>query len=229
MNLADKTIVITGGTDGLGLALAKALVAKQANVVIIGRVQAKVDQSVNELGDTAVGYVADVRNFDELALISKKLDQVDVLVNNAGVWLEGLITDNSATDIANTVDTNLTGVIYATKAFLPKLTKGEETHIFNISSTSGLRGRENQAVYVASKYGVAGFTESLKSDLAKTNIKVTGFYPGGMNTNLFKKAGSAKMNSDWMDVHKVAKIIVFMLEQDASLILDHVVLNKRKT
>lgn len=92
-----------------------------------------------------------------------------------------------------------------------------------------MKGRNNQAVYVASKYGVTGFTDSLKEDLADTNVKVSGFYPGGMNTSLFKKAGKPKDNSDWMDTNKVAEVIVFMIERDMTMVMDHVVLNKRNT
>ena len=86
-----------------------------------------------------------------------------------------------------------------------------------------------QSVYVASKFGVKGFTESLEQDLEKTNIKVFGFYPGGMATGLFTKSGNDKPNSDWMNTAKVAEIIVFMIERDDSLIMNHVVLNKRQT
>ena len=63
----------------------------------------------------------------------------------------------------------------------------------------------------------------------KTNVKVAGLYPGGMSTQLFSKAGNAKENSDWMNTDKVAEVVVFMLERDDTMIMDHVVLNKRRT
>ena len=227
MNLSNKSVVITGGTDGLGLSLARKLVSKGTKVSIIGRSQEKVDLTIKELGNEASGYVADVSKFDELENLVKQIKKIDILINNAGVWLEGEVLSNTKEQISSTIDTNLKGVIYATKAFLPLLKKKEETHILNVTSTSGIRGRENQSVYVASKFGVTGFTESLKLELASTNVKVTGFYPGGMKTKLFDKAGTPKNNQDWMDTDKVADIIVFMLEQDATMIMDHVVLNKR--
>ena len=229
MQLKDKTVVITGGSDGLGLSLAKQFVSKGSKVIIIGRNKDRLDKAVNELGEEVKSYVADVSNLKQLQSVADSLKEVDVLINNAGIWIEGQIADNAEEEISQAIDINLKGVIYATKAFLSLLKKSIGSHILNISSTSGLKGRDNQAVYVATKFGVTGFTESLKADLANSNIKVSGFYPGGMHTSLFEKVGKPKDNKDWMDTEKVAEIIVFMLERDISMVMDHVVLNKRNT
>lgn len=229
MKIIAKTVVVTGGSDGLGFSLAKAFIDKGAKVVIIGRDQARLDQAVKLLGKDSRGFVADVTKLSELDSVAKKVGGVDVLINNAGIWLEGSIKDNSEAEISQIIDINFKGVVLTTKAFLPNLLKSEEASIINISSTSGLRGRDNQAVYAATKFAVTGFTESLKVDLAETNIKVCGFYPGGMRTKLFEKAGKPKANQDWMDTDKVAEVIVFMVERDATMMLDQVVLNKRKT
>jgi NADP-dependent 3-hydroxy acid dehydrogenase YdfG len=229
MQLKNKTIVITGGSDGLGYSLAKKCLTEGALVNIIGHDPEHVDQAVKKLGSSAKGFVADVTNYQQMQSVADQFATVDILINNAGIWIEGSILNNSETKIARALDVNLKGVIFSTKAFLSKLHKDEETHILNISSTSGLKGRDGQPVYVASKFGVHGFTEALKIDLAGTNIKVSGFYPGGMHTSIFAKAGTPKNNSDWMDPDKVAGIIVFMLQQDASMVMDQVILNKRKT
>ncbi|MFA6501855.1 MAG: SDR family oxidoreductase [Parachlamydiales bacterium] len=229
MELKNKTVVITGGSDGLGFSLAKLFISKGSNVCIIGRDKNKLETAVKSLGANAKGYSADVSKLEEIQKVANDIGDVDVLINAAGVWIEGSIADNSGKEISDAIDTNLKGVIFSTKAFLPSLLKSNEAHIINISSTSGLKGRNNQAVYVASKFGVTGFTDSLKEDLANTNIKVSGFYPGGMNTSLFQKAGKPKDNSDWMDTNKVAEVIVFMIERDMTMIMDHVVLNKRNT
>jgi len=229
MKLKNKTVVITGGSDGLGFSLAKQFIGKGSKVYILGRNKTKLDGAVKRLGKNAQGFVADVSKLNEVQKVADEIGQTDILINNAGVWIEGTISQNSEKEISDSIDINLKGVIYTTKAFLPQLEKSPEAHVVNISSTSGLKGRDNQAVYVASKFGVTGFTESLKVDLANTNIKVSGFYPGGMSTGLFEKAGTPKENADWMDTDKVAEIIAFMIERDASMVMDHVVLNKRKT
>lgn len=229
MDLKDKVVVITGGSDGLGLSLAKLFTSKGSKVHIIGRDNNKLDKVVKTLGDNSKGYPANVGNLNEIQRVADEIGSVDVLINNAGIWIEGSIIDNSEEEISDAIDTNLKGVIFSTKAFLPELLKSNEAHIINVSSTSGLKGRTGQPVYVASKFGVTGFTESLKEDLANTNVKVSGFYPGGMNTSLFQKAGTPKDNSDWMNTDKVAEIIVFMIERDITMVMDHVVVNKRNT
>ncbi|MFH0749446.1 MAG: SDR family oxidoreductase [Candidatus Gottesmanbacteria bacterium] len=229
MKLKDKTVVITGGSDGLGFSLAKLFINKGSNVFIIGRDKNKIENAVKSLGNNVKGSSADVSKLNEIQKIADDLERVDVLINAAGIWIEGSVIDNTEKEISDAIDINLKGVILSTKAFLPKLLKSNEAHIVNISSTSGLKGRSNQAVYVASKFGVTGFTDSLKEDLANTNVKVSGFYPGGMHTSLFEKAGKPKENTDWMDTNKVAEVIVFMIERDMTMIMDHVVLNKRNT
>ncbi len=223
MNLKNKVVVITGGSDGLGLSLTGKFSDAGAKVHIIARDKIKLDKAVESIGNEVVGHIADVSVFSEIQKVANEIGNVDVLINNAGVWIEGSILDNSQEEISNAIDINLKGVIYTSKAFIPELMKSNSAHLINISSTSGLKGRDDQAVYVASKFGVTGFTDSLKADLADTNIKVSGFYPGGMQTGLFEKAGSPKHNSDWMDTDKVANVIVFMVEQDSTMVLDHVV------
>lgn len=230
MKLKNKTVLITGATSGLGFSLAKLLVKKGCKVHGIGRSEKKAREAKTKLRSlNFYTYVADVSNSNEVAKVVSEIGQIDILINNAGVWIEGKLQENSIEKISEAIDTNLKGVIYTTKVVLTKMLKKNEGFIINISSTSGLKGRNNQSVYVASKFGVTGFTQSLQQDLGDTNIKVTGFFPGGMNTRLFEKAGTPKDNVDWMDTDKVANTIVFILEQDDTMIIDHVVLNKRLT
>ncbi len=229
MNLKNKIVVITGGSDGLGLSLTQKFSNAGAKVHIIARDKTKLDKAVENFGNKVVAHIADVSIFNEVQKVAEEIGDIDILINNAGVWIEGSILDNSHEEISNAIDINLKGVIYTSKAFIHGMMKSDSAHLVNVSSTSGLKGRDDQAVYVASKFGVTGFTDSLKADLADTNIKVSGFYPGGMQTGLFEKAGSPKYNSDWMDTDKVAEVIIFMVEQDSTMVLDHVVLNKRKT
>lgn len=240
MNLMGKTVVVTGATDGLGLAIAKQFLAKSARVIIFGRNQDKLNQVLASFNNSEYsgdqsnpqqigGYTVDVRDLSRLEEIAREIGVADVLINNAGIWLEGDLTNNTQQEISDTIDTNLKGVIYVTKAFLPYLSQSPEAHIVNVSSTSGLRGRQNQVVYAASKYGVTGFTESLRIDLEKSNIKVSGFFPGGMRTNLFGKAGNHKQNQDWMEADKVAEVVLFMVERDANMLMSNILVTKRQT
>lgn len=226
MILQDKVALITGGSSGLGFSLAKKLLEKGCAVYILGRHQEKLDQAAAALNNPQLHTIlADVTNYAELL---EKVSQlpVDILINSAGIWLEGTVDNNSEEGISTCIDINLKGTIYTTKAVLPHMLAQNGGYILNIISTSGLKGRENQAVYVASKFGVSGFTKSLELDLAKTNVKVAGFYPGGMHTDLFAKAGTPKANEDWMDTDKVAEIIAFLLERDDTMVISSLELNK---
>lgn len=227
MQLKNKKIVITGGSDGLGFSLAKAFITKGALISLIARNKDKLDFVVNQLGPNATGFVADVSSYQAIKKVAEKIGTIDILINNAGVWLEGSLIDNKVASIDQVIDTNLKGVIYATKAFLTNLQKPTESHICNIISSSGLKGRAGQTTYCASKFGVAGFTEALKIDLENTNIKVSALYPGGMNTQFFSKANNPKDNQDWLNTDKVAEIITFMLERDVNMVMEQVTLNKR--
>ncbi len=230
MELTNKVAIVTGGSDGLGLSIVKKLLFEGSFVHIISRDKDKQGKILSEIKNKNLfTHQVDVSNYEEISKAIKDIGDVDILVNNAGVWLEGNVEDNSPDSVAKTIDVNVKGVIFSTKAVLPILKRKNDGYIFNISSTSGLKGREGQSVYVASKFAVTGFTDSLKEDLKLTNIKVAGFYPGGMHTKLFDKAGYPKDNSKWMDTDKVANIIVSILKLDDSMILDHVVLNKRIT
>jgi 3-oxoacyl-[acyl-carrier protein] reductase len=227
MKLKGATVLVTGGSDGLGFSLSKALVAKGATVHIFSRSQANLDKAAKALPSAHI-HQGDVSDPQSVEVVVKKIGQIDILVNNAGVWLEGPLQDYSIEEIDKTIGVNLNGVIYATRAVLPSMLKRDDGFILNVSSTSGLIGRNDQSVYAATKFGVTGFTKSLQDDLMKTNIKVAGFYPGGMATKLFAKAGNAKDNTDWMNTDEVAEVMVFMLEHDETLLMNQVVLNKRQ-
>lgn len=230
MELKNKTAIVTGGSEGLGLAIVKKLLKEKTKVHIISRDKAKQEKVLSLINDDNLSaHQADVTDYEQIQKVIEKIGDVDILINNAGIWLEGSVTNNTAQEISRVLDVNSKGVIYCTKAVLPIMQAKNDGYIINVSSTSGLRGRENQAVYVASKFAVTGFTESLKEDLKSTNIKVSGFYPGGMNTSIFKSAGYTKDNSDWMSTEKVADVIISILKLDDTMILDHIVLNKRNT
>ncbi len=228
MNLKNKTALVTGGTDGLGLSVAKALAGEGVKVHVVSRNPDKHEEGMKELEKIeAEIHKGDVSKFERIDEVVKKIGNVDVLINNAGTFVEGSLDKNDPEKISTMIDTNIKGVVYTTKAVLPGMMKAGDGFIVNVSSTSGLKGREGQSVYAASKWAVTGFTESLKDDLKDTNIKVAGIYPGGMNTQIFAKAGLSFSTEEFMDTDKVAEVIIFMLTRDESMIIDHLVVNKR--
>ncbi|NMC36315.1 SDR family oxidoreductase [Candidatus Beckwithbacteria bacterium] len=232
MSLKNKTILISGGNSGLGFEISKQLIRLGSKVIILGKNQNNLNLAVKKLKSPfASSMVCDLTNAEEIEKLN--IGKLDILINCAGVIKYSPLEKHSITDIKNIIDTNLIGTILLTRQVLPILKKQNSGIIVNISSTSGLMtgGHAYESVYIASKFGVTGFTESLKKEMAEEgkNIKVLGFYPGGMNTPLFTKSGEDKDTTNFMDPAEIAKILVFMLQQPDAVSMDHIVVNRNKT
>jgi 3-oxoacyl-[acyl-carrier protein] reductase len=172
MNLEKKKVLITGGADGLGYSVTRKLLAEGAEVHVLTRDPKKLKNNLEAIKDLNVSvYECDISNYGEVKEIVNRIGSVDILINNAGVWLEGNLVDCSPDQISRAFDTNSKGVVFTTKAILPGMIEQNFGHIFNISSTSGLKGRSEESVYCASKWAVTGFTESLKAELCEVLLK----------------------------------------------------------
>ena len=225
MNLKNKTVVITGASDGIGKHIALELAKEKVKLVLIGRNEQrleKVKDQVIKLGSPqAQTYVCDLQDNSQIKLCVKKITQdfgsIQVLVNNAGIWQKrGQLEEIGDKQVQEIIQTNLLGTIFFTKYLLPTLREQAEAVIINISSRSGIKAQAGQSVYTASKWAVRGFTKVLVEDLKDTNIKVAGVYQGGTNTDLFRKAGedwSDEKHSRFIPPKELAKIIVFMLSR----------------
>ena len=217
MNLSGKTAIVTGGNSGLGLEIVNELKEKGCQVITVGK--------------TNSNLTCDLRDYEQIKAL--RINKVDVLINCAGIIAYQPLEKHNPQNIKDVIDTNLLGTIYMTQRVLPIMIQQNSGIIFNISSTSGLMtgGHSGESVYMASKYGVSGFTEGLKKEMEadKRKIKVIGFYPGGMNTELFSKSGQDKDTSSFMDPKEIAKIIVFVLERPDSINIDHLVVNRNKS
>ena len=218
VELENKIVIVTGGNSGLGLQIVKELAKKKCRVVTVGK--------------TGSDLICDLRDYSQIKALEEKIDKVDILINCAGIIAYQPLESHDPKNIEDVIKTNLLGTIYMTQMVLPKMIRQNLGIIMNISSTSGLMtgGHAGESVYMASKYGVSGFTEGLKKEMEaeKRNIKVIGFYPGGMNTKLFSKSGQNKDTSAFMNPSEIAKIIVFLLERPNSINIDHIVVNRNK-
>jgi len=207
-----KTILITGGSEGLGLALATRL-SKDNNVVILSLDENKLKKISQELNCTSV--TADVSNWDQVndavSKIIKRFGQIDVLINNAGVYINGPLNENDISKIKNVIDVNVLGLIQTTKAVVFYMKKKKSGVIINISSQSGLKSAPNKSVYRASKWAVTGFTKCIQEELAPFGIRVTGIYPGLLKTSFFTKADPGRSLENALDTDEVAKTIEFIL------------------
>lgn len=229
-----KKVLISGGNSGLGLEVTRLLLSKGYFVTILGKDKKKLEAISQELKSANLSYIqADLRNYEEIEKAVSQIEELDILINCAGIIAYEKLDQHNPKNIKDIVDTNLLGTIYLTKELLRVFKKQNSGTIMNISSTSGLMtgGHPEECAYVASKYGVTGFTETLRKEMIEegNKIRVLGFYPGGMNTQLFTKAGLQKDTSKFMDPKEIAEIIIFILERPESINMDHVVVNRNKS
>ncbi len=210
-----KVIIITGGSEGLGYQIAKTLVFDY-KVIILAREETKLKQSASELKcDFEVCDVSDGDAIEKsVQSIIKKHSRIDCLINNAGVWVEGELGKNNPKDIKRMLDVNTLGTILFSRAVIPQMEQQKEGTIINIISQAGFYAKAERSVYTASKFAITGFTKSLQLELAKYGIRVTGVYPGKMETKMFEKVGIEKNMSDSLDIQEVAKTIQFILSLD---------------
>ncbi len=213
--LKDKVVVITGGTHGLGKALALNCYESGAKVVVCARDEAGFDELV-KLGILTVR--ADVTKESDLQNVMKvtlaKFGRVDIWINNAGIWLpHEVIEKTDWTRAHDIMEVNLFGTVYGSKTALMQMRKQEGGCIVNILSTSALEGRATSSAYCASKYAARGFTLSLQAEVVDSNIRVIAVYPGGMKTGLFDEKKPDKY-SEYMEPSYVAGMIVENLEKD---------------
>lgn len=215
-----KIIVITGGSDGLGKAIAKRL-NDENKIIIISNNENKLIEVSNEINCKC--YVCDVVDYKQVDnTINKIINEcgnIDILINNAGVWLAGDLTETDYDRISNCIDVNTKGPIYMTKAVLPNMYERKQGLIINVCSQASFDSDDFSTVYNASKWAMRGFNRSIQKDVSKKGVKVTGFYPGFMQTDIFKKAGNDYDTSTGLEVEKVAKAIEFIVNCDSDVII----------
>ena len=216
----ERIIIITGGSDGLGKAIAKRL--KENNkVIIISKDEESLVKTSEEINCDY--YVCDVTDYKQvnntINNIIEKYNKIDILINNAGVWLAGDLTETDYERISNCIDVNTKGPIYMTKAILTSMYQNKEGLIINVCSQASFDSDDFSTVYNASKWAMRGFNRSIQKDVSKKGVKVTGFYPGFMQTDIFKKAGNDYDTSTGLEVEKVAKAIEFIVNCEDDVII----------
>ncbi len=212
--------VVTGGTRGIGYAIADAMVAAGGRVLITGRDDARVNSAVVALqksaktGGQVVGATADVRDSravqQAIDRAAETFGSLDTLINNAGVGIFKNVQELSDDDWHKVIDTNLTGVFYATRAAIPHLKRAHGSWIVNIASLAGRNYFATAAAYCASKAGLVAFTEALMLEVRNDDIRVTCIMPGSVATDFSGR--SAHTDDSWkLTGADIAEVVMDLL------------------
>ena len=216
LSIQNKRILITGSTDGLGKALAIELSKLGAKIIIHGRNEEKAKEVVKLLeGDNHSYIICDFKNPRNIEQKFSEITELDILVNNTGVWDERNTVDVEVEKIIEMVNVNTTSYLITSRILLPVISKSEYGQILNISSVAGIEIPFDtyHTVYSATKFALQGYSEALEKEYKDKNVRIMGFYPSGMNTKIFEKAGMGySLNEPWMfDVSESVEAIIFML------------------
>ncbi len=216
--------LVTGGSRGIGLAIARALLADGASVMITARDQGRLDEAVRTLGaecgdsSRVAGSPVDVRNRAGVeALVAetaRRFGGLDLLVNNAGAGAFGDVSAMSDDDWGRVIDTNLSGPFYCSRAAIPELRRAGGGWIINIASLAGRNSFPGGAAYCASKAGLVAFSESLMQEVRFDNIRVSVVMPGSVNTEFSRAPADA--DASWkLSPDDVAAVVVDLLRSPA--------------
>ena len=196
MNLKNKLVLITGGAKGIGLATAQRILNEGGKVILWDFKEDDLNKTVNnfkEQGFDVFSQICDVTNKEQVYsnanIIKEKFGSIDILINNAGTVYTGYMLDRSDEELENLINVNFTSMIYTIRAFMPAMLDKNSGHIINISSASSMTGAPKLAVYAATKWAVAGLTESLRLEvqkMGKSGVKFSSIHPNFLKKGLFE-------------------------------------------
>lgn len=229
MEISSQSVaIVTGASSGIGLATALALARRGARTAFLARSSSRLERASEEAraggAPDAVSIRCDVRNEDEvegsIKAILERWGRVDILVNSAGLSLNGPLEGYALSDWRTVIDTNLTGTFLMCRAVVPIMKRQGSGQIINVASGAGRNGIANMAPYCASKFGVIGLTEALGLELRNQNIRVSTILPGSVASAFSRTANRESQSGDRtaeigykMTPDEVAGVIISMLEQ----------------
>jgi NADP-dependent 3-hydroxy acid dehydrogenase YdfG len=234
--LDGKVIAITGASSGIGEATARLLAAEGAKVSLAARREDRIEALASDIGDAALAVTTDVGDQQQAqAFIERTKDQLgglDAVVNNAGVMLLGPVIMQQPEEWKRMIDANVYGVLWCTRAALPIFAEQGHGHFVNISSVAGRMATAGSAVYNLTKWGLNGFSEGLRQEMARANVRVTLVEPGvvmtelqGHNENPMVKEAIEKMNAsipEPLQAEDIARAILFAVSQPSHVAVNEV-------
>jgi 3-oxoacyl-[acyl-carrier protein] reductase len=218
--LSGKKAVVTGGTRGIGRAIAERLLRDGASVAICGQTQESVDRALHEMAGLGqiFGHAANISRVEEVRrffeTVDKEFDGLDILVNNAGAARFKKVGEMTPEDWHRNIDLNLNGAFYCAHEALRRFATRGGGFIVNVSSLAGKNAFSGGAAYNASKFGLNGFTEALMLDHRHDNVRVCTIMPGSVDTEFSGDPGKPRpSDTSWMIAPEdVAEAVAFVLQ-----------------
>ena len=233
-NSTGRVAVITGASSGIGEATARALAADGHRVALLARRADRIQALADQLGDGAIAIEGDVTDRDSMVAAAERVQQdlggADILVNNAGVMLLAPFTSDQRAEHRRMIETNLLGAMTATEVFLDQLRNGGGD-LINLSSVAGRTARPGNAVYAATKWGMNGWSESLRQEL-QPDIRVMVIEPGAVATELTDhithsdtKQVTEKMYDEIaITAQDIAEVIAFSVSRPRRMTLNEILI-----
>lgn len=233
-NLSGKIAIVTGGTRGIGRAIAERLLSEGVQVAICGRRQDSVDRAIASIEPKghAFGFAADVTDPGQVErffeAVDRKFGGLDILVNNAGEGVFRKVGDMSVEDWRRNIDLNLNGAFYCAHAALARFARRGGGFIVNISSLAAKNAFSGGAGYNASKFGLNGFSEALMLDHRYENVRVCSVMPGSVATE-FASAPQFAGDASWkLAPEDVAEVVTLVLRMPARTMVSQVEMRPSK-
>jgi 3-oxoacyl-[acyl-carrier protein] reductase len=223
-------IWITGASSGIGRAAAIEFAKTGAKVFVSGRRAAELERINTELNSDKISVevfpcnVASHTNVDQIVKKISANSKIDCLINNAGITSFKLAEENSINEINDIINTNLLGSIYAIKAVLPQMISIGGGTIINILSVVTKKTFTKSSIYTASKMGLLGYTNSLREEVRKYNIKVINVIPGATATPIWSKEIRNQHSERMMTSEDIARVLVWAFLQKENLVTEEIVL-----
>lgn len=214
------TAIVTGASSGIGKSIATRLAEENINVVLVARNKEKLQQIAEELTTTTEATIlpipTDISNQTEVTAMveqaKERFGAIDVYVNNAGVMLNGAITDGAVEDWEKMIDVNIKGVLYGLHQVIPDMIQRGTGHIVNIASVSGFEVSKKSTAYSATKFAVRAISMGLEKELARTGVRITNISPGMVDTPLNTRGN---VDRKPLDASNIADSVVYAVLQPA--------------
>ncbi|MEO6134872.1 MAG: SDR family oxidoreductase [Ginsengibacter sp.] len=224
-------IVITGGSKGMGKAMAEIFASADNTIFICSRTEDELIKAAAEIESNHIGSVVkymavDLSKKDGVTKfadwILQQISHVDILINNAGMFFPGSIYNEEEGTLEKTIEINLYSAYHITRALLPSMMENKSGHIFNICSIASLNAYKNGGSYSISKYALMGFSKNLREEMKPYNIKVTAVYPGAVYTDSWADTGVDPKRL--MEVNDIAQLIFATSKLSAQACVEDIII-----